>query len=214
MHSMAQVSMMNPEAKQHVRLPDDVGMVRSITLEHCAHPQHAILTCTGSCLALISLSSDRVLTRVQLLLACHQYKHCWGKYVTKCSSRSVYRCLLACVSVRYDFHGRSWLKMSPAAFVHAGSTTCWALQKCWTVFHHHSHCRHTLWLQACKMEWWRNMICVVLGHQYHPTTAPSCTFLGIPSTISFPSNSAGWEYVCSGKVTGGMGAIPAGMLMP
>lgn len=38
MHSMAQVSMMNPEAKQHVRLPDDVGMVRSITLEHCAHP--------------------------------------------------------------------------------------------------------------------------------------------------------------------------------
>ena len=72
---MAQVSIMNPEAKQHVRLPDDVGVVSSITLEHCAHPQHAILACTGSCLALISLSSHRVLTRVQLPAPAHSC--CW-----------------------------------------------------------------------------------------------------------------------------------------
>ena len=89
---MAQVSMMNPEAKQHVRLPDDVGMVRSITLEDSAHPQHAILACTGSCLALVSLSSNRVVTRVQLPAPAHSC--CWranitntvhaGKCVTKC----------------------------------------------------------------------------------------------------------------------------------
>ncbi|DBB17778.1 TPA: hypothetical protein ACH3X3_002811 [Trebouxia sp. C0006] len=46
--------------------------------------------------------------------------------------------------------------------------------------------------KAYKMEWWSNMICVVLGHAY-----ASCTFLGILSATSFPSNSVGWEYVCS-----------------
>ncbi len=95
--------MMNPEAKQHVRLPDNMGMVRSIILDHSAHPQHAILACTGRCLALISLSSDRVITCVQLPAPAHSC--CWhasstntvyaGKCVTKCFVRSVCKSLFA-----------------------------------------------------------------------------------------------------------------------
>ncbi|KAL0024281.1 hypothetical protein WJX79_002773 [Trebouxia sp. C0005] len=73
--AVRKVNMMNPEAKQYVRLPDGMGMVRSIVLEHSAQPQHAILACTGSCLALISLSSDRVVTRVQLPAPAHSC--CW-----------------------------------------------------------------------------------------------------------------------------------------
>ena len=109
---------------------------------------------------------------------------------------------------------------SHAAFVHATINIFWALQKCYTAFQHLSHGKHTLWLQAYKMEWWSNMFCVVLGHVYIRSPCHS-NFLHMswhPTSTIFPLQFC-WLGVClqhtvSGKVTCGVGAIPAGMLMP
>ncbi len=58
---------MAPEAKQYVKLPDEVGMVKSICLEPTTDSQRAILACTGNCATLISLANDTVITRIQHL---------------------------------------------------------------------------------------------------------------------------------------------------